>query len=193
MDFEPILPLKMIVFQVLFLMVAIAIEAGILRQRLRLGFETSVQYATVINIAAVVAGWIAFLIIEPLAPPAIKEQIIGYILFDHILINGWTTQVGATLLAVGLLGFFATFFIKAKGLEFFLRSDGAWESLSSKPKSRELSRDDRYAKARGAFSTRNRSSGVADFTDSVLQANAASFSAILLLILLRTVAKGWTA
>jgi len=193
MEYEPILPLRAIVFQILFLTVAIAIEAGILRQRLRLGFETSVQYVTVINLAAVVVGWIAFLIVEPLAPPDIKEQIIGYILFDHILINGWTTQVGAALLMIGLAGFFFTFFIKAKGLEFFLRGDGAWDALTVKAKPKELSRDDRYAKARGAFATRNRSGGVADFTDSVLTANAASFSVILGLIVLRTLLRGWIA
>lgn len=189
MEFEPILPLKMIVFQVLFLTVAIAIEAGILRQRLRLGFQTSVQYALVINLAAVVAGWLAFLVVEPLSPPAIKEQIIGYILYDELLLNGWSTEVGATLLAVGLLGFFVTFFIKAKGLEFFLRADDAWEPLAKKQRPKKLSRDDRYNKARGGASELRQASS--SFTDSVLQANAASFTVILLLILLRAVAVTW--
>ncbi|MEL6262711.1 MAG: filament integrity protein FraC [Cyanobacteria bacterium J06626_6] len=189
MEYEPILPLRTIAFQVLFLMVAIAIEAGILRQRLRLGFQTSVQYAMVTNLAAVVVGWLVFLIVEPLSPPTIKEQIISYVLFDQVLQNGWTTQLGATLLATGLLGFFATFFIKAKGLEFFLRADDSWTDFKQKP--RQLSRDERYAQARGTVSEARQSA--VDFTDTVLQANAASFSVILLLLLLRAVVEGWAA
>ncbi|MEL7144691.1 MAG: filament integrity protein FraC, partial [Cyanobacteria bacterium J06573_11] len=108
MEYEPILPLRMVVFQILFLMVAIAIEAGILRQRLRLGFKTSVQYAFVTNLAAVVAGWIAFLVIEPLTTIEVRAQLINYVLFDRILPNGWTTEMGAILLAIALVSFFGT-------------------------------------------------------------------------------------
>ncbi|MEL6556528.1 MAG: filament integrity protein FraC, partial [Cyanobacteria bacterium J06621_11] len=93
MEYEPILPLRAIVFQILFLIVAVAIEAGILRQRLRLGFQTSVQYAAVTNLAAVVVGWTAFLVIEPLATANIKQQIINYILFNQLLPDGWSTQL----------------------------------------------------------------------------------------------------
>ncbi len=189
MDYEPILPLRAILFQILFLMVAIVIEAGILRQRLRLGFQTSVQYALVTNLATVVAGWIAFLIVEPLASVPIREQIISYILFDNLLINGWTTQTGALLFLCAIVVFFLAFFIKAKGLEFFLRSDGAWKFLAQRNE-RPDSRDSRYARARGgALST---SSSLPSFTDTVIQANAASFSVILLLLLLRSVAAEWT-
>ena len=189
MDFEPILPIRMIVFQVLFLMVAIAIEAGILRQRLRLGFKTSVQYAFVTNLAAVVVGWIAFLVIEPLTTMEIRSQLMNYVLFNRVLPNGWTTEMGAILLAIALVSFFGTFFIKAKGLELFLRSDGAWKPLEKKPK--QLPRDERYAKARGAGTGASQAN--ARFIDTVIQANAASFSAILVLILLRSLMAGWRA
>lgn len=189
MEYEPILPLRAIVFQILFLIVAVAIEAGILRQRLRLGFQTSVQYAAVTNLAAVVVGWIAFLVIEPLATANIKQQIINYILFNQLLPDGWSTQLGAVLLATGLVAFFATFFIKAKGLEYFLRSDDGWKQLAVK-KPRKLTRDERYSRARGGFMEARQSTGP-DFTDTVIQANAASSTAILLLILLRTVLEAW--
>lgn len=105
MDYEAIFPIKAIAFQILFLMVAIVIEAGILRQRLRLGFQTSVQYALVTNLA-------------------------------------------------------------------------------------RLPRDARYAKARR--SAAQAQATVPKFTDTVIYANAASFSGILLLLLLRTVAQEWT-
>ena len=186
MEYEPILPLKAIAFQILFLLVAIAIEAGILRQRLKLGFATSVQYATLINLASVVIGWFAFLIIEPLSPPDIQAQIISYILFDRVLLNGWNARIGGIIFFLGLIAFFATFFIKAKGLELVMRADDAWR-IPRKPL--QSSREQRYARARQGRTDSEQA--FSDFTDTVIQANAASFSAILLLLLLRAAAVGW--
>ena len=186
MEYEPILPLKAIAFQILFLLVAIAIEAGILRQRLRLGFATSVQYTTLINLASVVIGWFTFLIIEPLSPPDIQAQIISYILFDRVLINGWNARIGGIIFVLGLVAFFATFFIKAKGLELVMRADDAWR-IPRKPL--QSSREQRYARARQGRTDSEQA--FSDFTDTVIQANAASFSAILLLLLLRAAAVGW--
>ena len=189
MEYEPILPLRAIAFQILFLMVAIAIEAGIFRQRLRLGFQTSVQYTLLINLAAVVVGWAAFLIIEPLSPPPLKAQIISYVLFDRLLLNGWTAQAGGTIFAVGLIAFFVTFFIKAKGLELIMRSDSTWGMPKTTKPFTQLPRDQRYARARQGRNEAQQA--VSDFTDTVILANAASFSAILLLLLLRAFAEDW--
>lgn len=186
MEYEPILPLRAIAFQVMFLMVAVSIEAGILRQKLRLGFKTSVQLLTVVNLAAVVAGWIVFLVIEPLTPPGIKAQIISYVLFDRLLVNGWTAQAGSILFALGLVAFFATFFIKAKGLELLLRANNAWQ-VPDKPE--RLSREQRYVHARQGRSDTQQA--ISNFIDAVLQANAASFTAIVALLLLRRLAEGW--
>ena len=186
MEYEPILPLRAIAFQVMFLMVAVSIEAGILRQKLRLGFKTSVQLLTVVNLAAVVAGWIVFLIVEPLTPPEIKAQIISYVLFDRLLINGWTAQTGGILFAIGLVAFFATFFIKAKGLELLLRANDAWR-VPNKPE--RLSREQRYIHARQGRSDTQQA--ISNFIDAVIQANAASFTAIVALLLLRAFAEGW--
>lgn len=187
MEYEPIFPLRMIAFQVLFLLVAIAIESGILRQKLLLGFKSSVQYVTAVNLAAVVFGWFAFLVIEPLSSPEVKAQIISFVLFDRLLINGWSAEVGGIILAIGLAAFFATFFIKAKGLELMLRSEGAWKVPK---KSVQRSRDQRYVSARAG---RNEAQeAISYFIDAVIQANAASFTAILLLILLRAFAEDWS-
>lgn len=187
MEYEPIFPLRAIAFQVLFLMVAISIEAGMLRQRLRLGFKTSVQYTTVINLAAVVAGWTAFLVIEPLSSPEIKAQIISYILFNRLLISGWTTEVGGTIFAIGLVAFFATFAIKAKGLEWIMRAQGVW-TIPDKPEKQD-GREQRYIRAREGRDESQKA--ISLFTNAVIQANAASFTAILLLLLVRRAAEGW--
>ncbi|PZO61137.1 MAG: hypothetical protein DCF15_00830 [Phormidesmis priestleyi] len=187
MDYEPILPLRAIAFQILFLLVAISIEAGLYRQQLRLGFQQSVQYATVINLASVVAGWIGFLVVEPLSPPDLKSQIISYVLFNRLLFNGWSARVGFILLIAGLAAFFITYFIKLKGLEFILRAAGEWPETEKSQKSR---RDQKYLRARQGRSDAQQA--IARFADTVIQANAISFSIILLLLLLRAVAVEWS-
>ena len=188
MEYEAILPLKAIVFQILFFLVAIATEAGILRQRLRLGFQTSVQYTFVTNLATVVAGWIAFLVIEPLVTTGTRTQIINYVFFNRLLVNGWSTQQGAIMLVIAIASFFGAFYIKAKGIEYFLRSDKNWKTIEKEPK-QKLSREARYTKARGG-TTDDDTETSSYFTESVIQANAVSFSIILLLLVLRSVLEG---
>ncbi len=184
MDYEPILPLRMIAFQILFLLVAIAVESSILRLRLRFGFQTSVQYTLAINLAAIVVGWVAFLVIEPLSPLEIKSQIISYILFDRLSLNNWNAPIGATICAIGVASFLVTFFVKLKGLELIMRADGVWklDEEDNRPAKR-VSRDERYARARQGRSDTQQA--LSEFMDAVIQANAASFSAITLLLLLR--------
>jgi len=184
MDYQPILPLRMIAFQILFLLVALAVESSILRQRLRFGFKTSVQYTLAINLAAIVVGWTAFLVIEPLSPMEIKSQMISYILFDRLSLNNWSAQIGATICAIGLASFLVTFFVKLKGLELIMRADGIWKLEEEDSRaSKRITRDERYARARQGKSDAQQA--LSEFMDAVIQANAASFSAISLLLLLR--------
>ncbi len=187
MDYELILPLRAIAFQVLFLLVAISMEAGLYRQQFRLGFQKSVQYATVVNLASVVVGWAAFLVVEPLSPADLKSQIISYVLFNRLLFNGWSARVGFILLIAGLVAFFVTYFIKLKGLEYILRAEGAWPETD---KSQRPRRDQRYLQARRGRSEAQHA--IARFAETVIQANAISFSLVLLLLLLRAVAVEWS-
>ena len=185
MEYQPILPLRMVAFQLLFLLVAIAIESAILRQRLRFGFKTSVQYTLAINLAAIVVGWFAFLVIEPLSPIEIKSQVISYILFDRLSVNGWSAQIGATICIIGLAAFLITFLVKLKGLELIMRADGVWKLSEADRPGKRIPRDERYARARQGKSDKQQA--LSEFMDAVIQANAASFSAISLLLLLRAV------
>jgi hypothetical protein len=181
-EFEPVFPLKAIVFQILFLLVAIALEAGILRQRMRLGYQRSVQYAASINLLATVLGWILFLAIEklPMLAPNLKAQIISYVMFNRLLSNSWSEQIGWIILLSGMLAFFATLVVKIWALESLMRLLGTWKAPEQPQK---LSRDERYRLSRDGRLSRQQNN--ATLISAVLQANALSFSAILLLLFLR--------
>lgn len=184
---EPILPLRAIAFQCLFLLVAIALEAAVLRQRLRQPFRTSIEYAATINLFTASLGWFAVLGIEPLLPEETQQQIVSYVLFDRFFGDTWDTRIIVFLLMAAVLTFFVTFFIKLKGLEALQWLLGV-PQLASKPKGPQvLTRQQKYERARKG--------GLAIAAPSrqalaVLQANALSFSVILALLLIRAALVG---
>lgn len=180
-ELEPVLPLKAVVFQVLFLLVAIALEAMVLRQQLRLGYKQSVRYAAAVNLLTVVVGWFAFLAIEPMLNERLQAQVISYVLFDNLLNNTLKPQMGWIVLVSGLVAFFVTLILKLKGLELIMKAIGTWQ-LPSQP--RELTRQQRYSRARTG--TTRYQQAASRFAIAILQANALSFSAILLLLVLRS-------
>ncbi|MEM9164370.1 MAG: filament integrity protein FraC, partial [Cyanobacteria bacterium P01_F01_bin.4] len=184
-EFEAVFPLKAMVFQLLFLLVAIALEAGVLRQRLRLGYQASVQYAAVINLLATVFGWLTFLIVEPLVGSSLRVQIMSYVLFNRFLNNTMISQMGWIILIAGLAAFFITLLIKLKGLELMMRITEKWE-IPKQPKT--LSREEKYALARTGQGLTQKASS--QFVTAVLQANALSFSVIFLLLVLRHYSEG---
>ncbi|MEO0351750.1 MAG: filament integrity protein FraC [Cyanobacteria bacterium P01_A01_bin.15] len=179
-ELEPVFPFRAVLFQILFLLVAIALEAMVLRQKLRLGYQQSVQYATAINLLAVVVGWFTFLAVEPLVDPRLQAQVISYVLFDNLLNNTLKPQMGWIILVTGLIAFFMTLILKLKGLELIMRAIGTWD-VPAQPK--ELTRTQRYARSRTG--TTQYQQAASQFAIAVLQANALSFSAILLLLVVR--------
>ncbi len=187
-ELEPVFPLKAVIFQIVFLLVAVALEAMVLRQKLRLGYRPSIRYAAAVNLLAVVVGWFAFLAIEPLFEPRLQAQVISYVLFDNLINNSLKPQMGWIILVAGLVAFFMTLIIKLKGLELIMRALGTW-NLPAKPK--DLSRKERYSRSRTG--TTRYKEAASQFAIAVLQANALSFSAILLLIVMRSYILGGVA
>jgi hypothetical protein len=177
-DEAGVLPLRAIAFQSLLLLVAIAIEAGVLRQRLKLGFQPSIRYAASLNLFTTVLGWFIFLGLEPAAPPLLRTQIISYVLFGQFYDNNLAGSLGALVIATGLAVFFITFWIKAKGLEWLTLAIGTPIVDYTPP---TLTRR-RYGYTRR---TPKDPPSTPAHTLAMLHANAWSFSAILILLMLR--------
>lgn len=180
-ELEPVLPLKAIVFQLMFLLVATALEAMVLRQKLLLGYKQSVRYAAAVNLLTVVVGWFAFLTIEPAIGARLQAQVISYVLFDHLINNTLKPQMGWIILIVGLIAFFVTLVLKLKGLELIMRAVGTW-NVPEQP--RDLSRQERYNRSRTGTTLYQQAAS--RFAIAVLQANALSFSVILLMLVMRS-------
>lgn len=115
-----VLPIKAILFQVLFLMVAIATESVVLHWRLGLQRRTSVRYAASLNLFSTLVGWLLFFTIVGWLPAVfsgnLEQQLISYILFDQFFVSDWQQNMNTIMVVAAVLTFFGTFLVEINGL-----------------------------------------------------------------------------
>jgi len=174
-----VLPLQLILFQILFLLVAIALEARVLHRRLNLTRKTSVQYATSLNLWSVVLGWLTFLVLETLLPQFLRIQIVNFIFFDHPIGSQLDTP-NPQLISIGIMIFFFSFIIKIIGFELIKQ----W--IHDQPEQFKMS-SDISNKRPSLFNQPKRkiTQPKPNHALALLLANAYSYSAILLILVLR--------
>lgn len=170
-----LLPIQTILFQLLFLLVAIALEAVALHRYLEISRKTSIDYATAINLLSTVIGWLIFFYLQPYLPNFFKEPLISYILFNSFSFFK-ASSFNILILLVALLYFTIAYFIKIqslKGLIFLLNADRI-SFLETKYEDTPAMNSDEF-KEKGNLNL------------ALLWANALSHSAILAILFLRTV------
>jgi hypothetical protein len=170
---EAILPLEAILFQVLFLLVAIAIEARVLHKGLKLGRKTSIDYAISINLFCAAIGWFVFFLLQNWLPQPLKVQIISFVFFDRLL-GAQPERLNLLIASVGIVLFFSAFLIKLIGLEVL-------QALLQFPREKQ---DEQWMRASEGLEGSKLASEFNKAT-VMLRANAFSHGAILLLLLLR--------
>jgi hypothetical protein len=168
--FTGVMPLRAVAFQILFLLLAIAIEGVILQAQLRIPRKLSMQYAATTNLLVTAVGWMVFFITEPLLTPEWRKELIGYVFFG-------VKTIPMALILVGFGMFLGTFLLKLQGAE--------WLDILLEKKPVEKTPTHEAGKFRG------RQRHYSDFKLgpsrplALLWANAASFSAISLILALR--------
>lgn len=175
-------PLQMILFQLLFLLVAIALEARVLQRRLRISRKASIEYATSINLLTAIVGWLVFFILmtqKNLLPPPIKDQIISFIFFDRLL-SPLPENWYLILIATGVVIFFCAFIIKLKGLQLL---EALRETSTAKRPLLQSESNNRFALPIRLEQALVRTDP--NQAATVILANAYSHSAIFLLLFLR--------
>lgn len=175
-----VFPLQAILFQFLFLLVAIAIESFILYRQLKFSRKKSIDYATSINLFSLVLGWLAFFYIQGLLPPNLKGELISFIFFDRF-IAPQASNFNTVIILSGFLTFFSAFFIKLKGLDFL-------EALLEFPKITEIRETKKDIRGRSVNLSKvyQRVLGInPNRATVILFANACTHSAILLILLSR--------
>lgn len=114
-----VLPLRAIVFQVLFLLIAIAIEALVLQRRLLIARRKSIEYAAFMNLLSAILGWIVFFFLVSRLSGELKAQLLSYIFYDNFLPLYRASNPMPWLLLMSFAAFAGTFIVKNKTLEIF--------------------------------------------------------------------------
>ncbi|WP_088891288.1 filament integrity protein FraC [Leptolyngbya ohadii] len=178
----PILPLRTVALQALFLVIAIAIEAIVLYRQLKLSPREGVQYAATINLLSTVLGWVA---VFTLLDTGIGQQFnislgVQVALLNFILFNRLTPQSASSVVLLAFITFLVSFAVKQFGLvllKWALDPKLVEVTPPPDPEERSVMRDPRKLIRQEASPQ----------VFAVLVANALSYSAIgavLLLLLL---------
>lgn len=201
--FSNVLPLRTILYQSVFLLIAIAIEATVLYRLLdpQPTPKQSIQFATSINLLCTVVGWLFFFVFYGIATALpstwttrFETNLVQFIFFDR-----WTSETATTLILISLIMFFASFAIKQSGLtglRWLLQAGEKKEAkksaeeladapLKTNPSPRKVIQDMRYVEPPEKVPTEQASKRAQ--AKAVLSANAWSFSAISALLILRLV------
>lgn len=169
-----LLPIGVMLFNLLFLLVAIPIEAVVLNRRLRFDKKTSIFYAIAINLFSGTLGWVIFFFIEPVLPPEIKSELINYVFFNNFRYSN--TQ--ATVIITTFIIFFTTFLMKFLFLQIFVfaLSEEGWKrpEIAETSQRRQLRRPGTGIKLQ-----------TTNLVTTTLIANSLSYTAITILLLIR--------
>lgn len=170
-----VLPLRAIAFQLLFLLMAIAIEGTVLQRQLSLVPRFAMQYAAILNLLTLVLGWFIFFAVEVLLPVPIRSQLLAFIFF-----NRWTEDTALWGILAGFLTFFVSFLVKTfafNQLQFATLSEKEREALR---RAGGVSRRPKFGQKQIRQDTT-----LSEQANAVLIANALSYTAILLVLLVR--------
>ncbi len=103
-----IFPIGGFLFDFLFVLIAIPIEAYVLHSRLKFDKKTSTFYAISINLFSSVIGWFIFFVSEPILPIQVKSELINYMFFNNFKSSNTQTLIILTACII----FFTTFLMK---------------------------------------------------------------------------------
>ena len=168
-----ILPIGAIFFEILFLLIAIPLEAYILNRWLKFDKRTSIFYAIALNVFSSVIGWIVFFTVEPILSIAIKKELINYVFFNKLQ----DPSIGTMIVLLSFTIFIATFLVKfllMKILIIFMGEGG-------KKTETELISSQQRASYMNMAKLQN-----TNLITATLIANSLSYSAITFIILIRS-------
>ncbi|WP_414574659.1 filament integrity protein FraC [Anabaena sp. CCY 9402-a] len=169
-----ILPIGVILFNFLFFLIAIPLEAYVFHRRLNFDKKSSVFYAIAVNLFSGVLGWLIFFYVEPRLPVQLRTELINYVLFN--ILKSTSTQ--GVLVFTTITIFFGTFLMKFFLLRFlvFSLSEDLGKNQENKP---ILTRLKFSFLSKAQFQNTN-------LVTTTIIANSLSYTAITLILWVRT-------
>lgn len=172
-----ILPLGAILFNFVFLLVAIPLEAYVFNKRLNFDKKTSIFYAISVNHFSSALGWTIFFLLEPVLPIYLKSELINYVFFNTFK----SSNTQSVLILTTVIIFFTTVIMKFFLLQifvFFLKEDVFKKKEEVAVTQQKPQRRRWRVPSKVRFQSTN-------LVTTTLIANALSYSAITLILLIR--------
>lgn len=166
-------PIGAILFNLLFLLIAIPIEGYIYHRRLNFDKKTSIFYAIAVNSFSGVIGWVIFFFVEPVLPVPIKAELINYIFFNIFK----STNTQGVLIFTTFIIFFSTFLMKFFLLRLFVFTLS--EDIGKKQEEPQP-----FYRQKVRFISRIRLQDT-NLVTTTLIANSLSYTAITIILLIR--------
>ncbi|MFN6516926.1 MAG: filament integrity protein FraC [Nostoc sp. CreGUA01] len=170
-----IFPVGGILFDFLFVLIAIPIEAYVLHKRLKFDKKTSTFYAISINLFSSVIGWFIFFVSEPMLPIQVKSELINYMFFNTF--KSSSTQ--SLIILTAFIIFFGTFIMKFILLRILLVSL-LKEPFAKKEEEVQVFQRQKW-RAFSGLKLQN-----TNLVTTILIANSLSYTAITIILLLRS-------
>ncbi|MGV0106815.1 filament integrity protein FraC [Nostoc sp. DSM 114167] len=169
-----VFPIGGFLFDFLFVLIAIPIEAYVLHSRLKFDKKTSTFYAISINLFSSVIGWFIFFVSEPMLPIQVKSELINYVFFN----NFKSTNTQPFIILTACIIFFTTFLMKFFILRVLLFSlNESFVTKEEEPKTSQRLQRRRFITLN--FQNTN-------LVTTVLIANSLSYTAITIILLFRS-------
>lgn len=170
-------PLGAILFNFLFLLIAIPIEAYIFNKRLQFDKKTSTFYGISVNLFSGAIGWLMFFLLEPALPATLKSELISYVFFN----NFKSPNTQSLLILTAVIIFFTTVIVKYFLLQMFVF---VLKEGQKKKEEEEVVVVQRITRPRWRYGGRLRFQST-NLVTTTLIANALSYSAITFILLIR--------
>ncbi|GAB1540955.1 hypothetical protein NUACC21_36240 [Scytonema sp. NUACC21] len=168
-----IFPVGAILFNFLFILVSIPLEAYVLNSRLKFDRKTSIFYAVAINLFSNVIGWMVFFFSQPILPTRIKADMINYIFFNRLQ----SPNIQTLIILTAFIIFFGTFLVKYILLRVLLLS---LAEFGKTPEQKEAATE---LNSRRAYRSKLQNTNV---VTSILIANGFSYTAIATILFVRS-------
>lgn len=109
------LPIEIILFQLLALLVAIAVEATVFYDRFVLTRKQSLEYSIILNVFSAIATWVLFFILQKFLPEVLRIELISFVFLGKFFRGVDIISIPSVLMLLGVLNFFLICIVELSG------------------------------------------------------------------------------
>lgn len=100
------IPIGIILFQLLALLVTIAVEAAVFYERFVLTRKQSLEYSIILNLFSSAATWVLFFVFQRIAPEFLRLELISYVFLNKFYRGLNLISIPSVLMIFGIINFF---------------------------------------------------------------------------------------